>query len=424
MRAKFGELWHHPDFLRLWSAQAISLFGSAFTTLALPLTAVLVLGATPLQMGILGALSGAPWLLVGPFAGVFVDRMRRRPLLIGADLVRALLIGSIPLAAALGRLHLSHLYLVAFPIGIASVLFDIAHQSYLPSLVTRARLLEGNSKLSASLTLTNVATPGIAGWIIQIASAPFALLIDALSFLLSACCLFAIRTPEATPTMAKRWSEVRDDMREGLWFAFKNPYIRDFLTTNVVFFFFNGTINSVLLLYFARNLGLPPSTIGLILAVGSIGGVVGTLFASPLARRWGTGTIILWSAIFRGTATIALPLVGSMPIAGIPLLVAAQFLVSMNWSIYFINQTSTRQALVPDRLLGRVNASFWVVIRGSVPFGTMLGGLLGTQFGTQCALLVGAIGALCSGLLLLRSPVVALREPPLSPSEEVVASGT
>lgn len=413
MRARFGGLWRHPDFLKLWAGQTVSLFGSAFTTLALPLTAVLVLGATPLEMGLLSAIGGAPWFLFGPFVGVWVDRVRRRPILIGTDLARALLLGSIPLAAALGVLRLGHLYLVAFPIGVASVLFEIAQQSYLPTLVTRVRLVEGNSKLSASLTVANVAAPGLAGGFIQLLTAPLALLFDAVSFLISAACLSAIRTPEPAPTTAAGSANVGEQIQEGLRFTRDNPYIRAFTATNVTFFFCNGIVNTVLLLYLARDLGLSAAVIGLILGVGSVGGLVGAFLAAPLTARWSLGLTILWSATLRGAGLIAIPLAGSLSTGVVPVLVAGQFVMSGSWTVFFVNQTSVRQALVPDRLLGRVNASFWMVVRGAVPLGALLGGLLGTKFGLRATLLVGAMGALCSGFFLLRSPVSTLREQPL-----------
>ncbi len=413
MHARLGGLWQHPDFLKFWAGQTVSLFGSAFTTLALPLTAVLVLGATPWEMGLLAAVGGAPWFLFGPFAGVWVDRVRRRPLLIGTDLARALLLGSIPLAAALGLLRLGQLYLVAFPIGVASVLFEIAQQSYFPTLVTRERLVEGNSKLSASLTVANVAAPGLAGGIVQLLTAPLAILFDAVSFLISAACLGAIRTAEPAPAVATGTANVGAQIREGLRFTRDDPAIRAFTATNVTFFFCNGIVTTVLLLYLARDLGLSATVIGLILAIGSVGGLIGALLAAPLTTRWGLGPTIIWSATLRGAGLLAFPLAGSLPIGIVPVLVAGQFVMSGSWSVFFVNQTSLRQALVPDRLLGRVNASFWMVVRGVVPLGALLGGLLGTQLGLRTALLVGAVGALCSGCFLLHSPVGTYREQPL-----------
>jgi len=414
MRARFGGLWQHPDFLKFWTGQTVSLFGSAFTTLALPLTAVLVLGATPLEMGLLTAIGGAPWFLIGPFAGVWVDRVRRLPILIGTDLARALLLGSIPLAAALGVLRLSQLYLVAFPIGVASVLFEIAQQSYFPTLVTRTRLVEGNSKLSASLTVANIAAPGIAGGVIQLLTAPLAMLFDALSFLISAACLRAIRTPEPAPTNTIMSANIGEQIQEGLRFTRDNPYIRAFTATNVVFFFCSGIINTVLLLYLARDLDLSAAVIGLILGSGSGGGLIGALMAAPLTARWGLGPTILWSAMLRGAGLLALPLAECFPAGVVPMLIVGQFVMSGSWSIFFVNQTSMRQALVPDRLLGRVNASFWMIVRGAVPLGSLLGGVLGTRFGLRATLLVGAVGALCSGFFLLHAPIRTLREQPLS----------
>ena len=240
------------------------------------------------------------------------------------------------------------------------------------------------------------------------------MLFDAVSFLISAACLGAIRTAEPEPAIVTGSATVGAQIREGLRFTRDNPTIRAFTATNVTFFFCNGIVNTVLLLYLARDLGLSATVIGLILAIGSIGGLVGALLTASLTARWGLGPTILWSATLRGAGLISIPLAGCLPVGAVPVLVAGQFVMSGAWSVFFVNQTSLRQGLAPARLRGRVNASFWMVVRGAVPLGALLGGLLGTQLGLRTTLLVGATGALCSGVFLLRSPIGAYREQPLS----------
>lgn len=420
-RARFAGLWRHPDFLKLWTGQTVSLLGSEFTALAFPLTAILVLGATPLQTGILRATVEAPWFLLGLFAGVWVDRMRRRPILIGANLGRAALLGFVPLAAALGKLRIEQLYVIAFLAGVCTVFFEVAYQSYLPALVPRGQLVDANSKLNTSLTLAGTVGPGLAGSVIQLLTAPFAIVLDMLSFLISAASLSAIRTPEPPAAVPAGRVSIWRQLGDGLQVIRHEPHIRAFLSTNGTFNFFDGFIRAVYVLYLARGLGLSPAIIGLIFGLGSVGGVIGALVARPLADRWGIGPTIVGSALLRGASTAGIPLAGSLAAGVVPLLVIVQFLWSGSFSIYSISQNSTRQAVVPNRLLGRVTASFRVVARGAIPLGALLGGLTGAQVGLRATLAVGAVGAICSGLWLLHSPVRALHTQPAPMEEEMPA---
>lgn len=226
MPPRFTGLWRHRDFLRLWGARSASVFGTQLASLAYSLTAVITLQATPVQLRLLNAASSGSAALVGLFAGVIVDRVRRRPLLIGADVGRALLAATIPLAAALGALHISQLYLVRSLFGALSILSDVAHMSLLPSLVGRERLLEGNSKLSATESAASIAGPGLSGVLVQAVTAPFAILVDAASFVLSAFLVWLIRAPEPTTRPIEGRPSVRDEIREGLRVVFGDPILR------------------------------------------------------------------------------------------------------------------------------------------------------------------------------------------------------
>ncbi|GIV95869.1 MAG: hypothetical protein KatS3mg057_0526 [Herpetosiphonaceae bacterium] len=242
MRWRVGSLSRNLDFLKLWSGQTISLFGSEISELALPLTAVLVLQATPIQMGLLGVARFVPFLLVTLLAGVWIDRRRRRPILIAADAGRGVLVALVPLLAIAGMLRIEHLYIVAFMVGVLSVFFELAYQAFLPSLVEREQVIEGNSKLQASASATAVGGPGLAGLLIEIVSAPVALLIDAFSFLISAVSLSLIRKPEPEPLARRPGESLLRQIGEGLRVVFGNPYLRAFVGEAASF---NGMANVI-----------------------------------------------------------------------------------------------------------------------------------------------------------------------------------
>src|SRR6266571_4222971 len=268
----FRGLWRHPDFVRLWAGQTISQFGTQISQLAIPLTAALVLNASPFEMGLLGAFEFAPFLLLSLFAGVWVDRTARRPVLIVADVGRALLLGSIPAAAFLGILHIEQLYVVGLLTGVLTVFFDVAYQSYLPVLVSREHLVEGNSKLEVSNSVAQIAGPGVAGALVQLITAPLAVLVDALSFIASVISLLLIHAPEPAPerhagSSSSMWSE----LREGLGVVLDNPLLRSIAGCTGTSNLFGNALQALFVLYLTRDLGLPPAVIGLIYAVAGPG---------------------------------------------------------------------------------------------------------------------------------------------------------
>ncbi len=293
MRAWAGGLWARPDFLKLWAGQTVSQVGSQVTALALPLLAV-TLGATPTQMGALIAIETVPFLALSLLAGMWIDRLRRRPILIATDLGRAALLASLPVAALLGRLGLPQIYLVAVGVGTLTVFFDLAYQAYLPVLVGRAHLVEGNSKLELSRAAAQIAGPGLAGVLVQLLAAPRTIALDALSFLLSACCLRAIEAPEAVPVAARRGG--RAEIGEGLRFVLGEPYLRAIVGCSATLNGFAFLQAAVYLLRATRELALPPGAIGLVSAAGGVGALVGA-FASPhLVRRYGLGRTLIAGA--------------------------------------------------------------------------------------------------------------------------------
>lgn len=416
-------LWRHPDFLKLWAGQTVSVFGDQISLLALPLAAVLTLQADAAEMGLLGAAERAPFLLLGLFAGVWVDRLRRRPILIGADIGRALLLGSISVAALFGQLTMPYLYVVGFLVGICTVFFHVAYQSYLPALVSRERLVEGNTKLEMSNSVATIAGPGLAGVLVQLVTAPIALLIDACSYALSVVSLLAIRTREPEPrpaaTAGQRpniWREIGEGLRVVLGSRILRAIAGCTGTSNL----FSSVTFTVFVLYVTRDLGLSPVLLGIVLAAFGPGGLLGALLAGPLARRFGVGRVIVGSVALGGIANLILPAVGGPFVIVVPLLVLWGFVGGIASPIYNITQVSLRQQITPDRVQGRMNATMRFIVWGTMPVGALLGGFLGEYIGLRSTLLVGTLGSLLAILWVYFSPVRALHEAPPA-AEEIPA---
>jgi MFS family permease len=409
---RFVGLWRHRNFLRLWTGQTISQFGSQITLLALPLTAALTLRATPAEMGILSATETAPFLLVGLFAGVWVDRLRRRPILLVTDFARGILLLAIPLAALWGALTIGLLYAVAFVVGILTVFFEVAYQSFLPALVGRAQLVEGNSKLEVSRSAAQIAGPGVAGGLVQLVTAPIAIIVDAVSFFLSAFFLVFVRVPEATPASRAVHQTVWKEIGEGLGIVFGNPLLRAIAGCTATANLGGNIAQAILILYITRPLGLGAGVIGLIFAMGSVGFLCGALLAGRCARRFGLGPTIVGAMAIGGLGEALIPIAQRPAGFAVPLLIAAQFILGGSGTIYNINQVSLRQAITPDHLLGRMNATMRFIVWGTLPIGALIGGALGGAIGLRPTLIVSAVIQSGGFLWTFFSPVRALREQP------------
>ena len=416
-----GGLWRHGDFLKLWSAETISVFGSQFSQLALPLVAVLLLDASAFAVSALFVVEFLPFILFAIPAGVWVDRLRRRPILVIGDLGRAGLLASIPLAYAFDALTLGHLYVVGFLVGVCTVFFDVAYQSYLPSLVERGALVEGNSKLEISRSSSQLAGPGAAGGLISALGAPFAVLLDAISFAVSALFLFGIRGKETLPERdpdAKRPSMVAD-AREGLSFVIRNPYLRAISMCTGTSNFFWSMSGALIVVYAVRELDMSPAALGLAFSLGNVGPLLAAFTTSRISKRLGVGPTILSTAMLFSSAGLFLPLAPkSYPL---PFLVAFGVVAGFGAVAYNITQLSFRQAICPERMQGRMNSVIRFLVWGTMPLGALLGGALGTWLGLRTALWVAAIGAFFTFLPILFSPVPKLREMP-EPVEEPLAS--
>ena len=405
MRVRFGGLWRHPDFMKLWTGQTISVFGSLIGGTALQFTAILVLQASAFQMGLLAAASLAPGFASGLVAGVWADRLRRRPLLIIADVARALSLATIPLAAALERLTIEQLYVVAFINSILTVVFDVAYQSYLPSLVGRDELLEGNSKLSASASVAEISGFGIAGWLVQLLSGPAAILLDACSFVVSAISLGAIRTREPVPAPVHDDANMLRDIGEGLRAVWHHPMLRTLAGATILLRFCgHGIYGSVVVLYMSRGLGFSPGLLGMTWGVGGISSLIGAMLAMPLTRRLGTGRAMVLGLLVGSITGFFIPVAQGATGVAVALLIMAQLGDGAD-TVYQINQLSLRQAITPERLLGRVNASMHFVGQGATLLGALAGGLLGDMIGLRPTLFLGASGGLIVAVLLALSPL-------------------
>ncbi|HEX8931075.1 MAG TPA: MFS transporter, partial [Actinomycetota bacterium] len=340
-------LWRHRDFMRLWSAESVSRFGSQVSLLALPLIAITVLHSSTFQVGLLSTMEFLPFVLVGLPAGVWVDRLRRRPVLIVADLGRALALASVPLAHLLGVLSMAQLYAVAFVSGVLTVFFDVAYQSYLPRLVRPDQLVEGNAKLEISSSGAAVAGPGLAGLLIQAFTAPLAVLVDAVSFVASAGFIGRIRRPEPPPPPASGGPGMRREIAEGLRHVLGHPLLRWIAASTGTFNLFSSMTQAILVLYLVRRLGMSAGLIGLVMTVGNAGWLIGAAGSGRLSRRTGVGMAVLVGTVVGSAGALLVPLA---PASGpVPLLIAAMGLQSFGTTVYNIGQLSVRQAITPER---------------------------------------------------------------------------
>jgi MFS family permease len=406
-----NRLLRHADFKRLWAADALSQVGTHVTAIALPLLLIKVLDAGPFEVGLLTTFEFLAFLLVGLPAGVWVDRMRRRNVLMVADLVRGLLFGSLPLAWALDALTLAQVYAVALIAGVCTVFFDVAYQSYLPHLVGRDNLVEGNAKLQGTQSVAQVAGPTVGGVLVQALTAPYAILVDAASYLWSAIWVGAIRSREPRPERAPD-RHLGREMKEGLAFVLGNRLLRAITAcTGTANLFQNvGMTVFVVLLASASGLNLSAGTIGLLFSATAVGGVFGAMVARRFAGWVGQGPA-LWISI-----AIGVPAVLPMPFVQrgwlLWLLAAGQVVFGASIVVYNITQVSFRQLLCPERLLGRMNATIRFAVWGTIPIGSLLGGILGATIGLRPTLWVAVAGSLLAVLPVFLSPLRTMRELP------------
>ena len=410
-----GGLWRHRDFLRLWAGQIVSAFGSRITRTALPVIAVVSLSGSPMEVAILAALTTGPGVLVGLSAGGRVDRARKRSILIGADLVRAAAVATLPLATWAGALTVAHVYAVAIVVGAATALFEITYVAYLPALVSTRQVLEGNQKLQASEAIAEITGPGAGGVLIGVLGAPLAVLIDAATYVWSAACIGAIRRAEPPAAPADETTSWRRDLAVGARASFGHPLVRPLFLAAGVGIFFLGFFLALYMLYALEELDLGTATIGVVIGFGGVGGLAGAALSRRLPRALGLGPAMITSLFAAQLAGLCIPLAGSALVpssATVPLLVLHQLVGDGLMVAFAIHAVSLRQTVMPRALLGRVDATLHVVTGTLLPLGALTAGPLAELLGVRTTLLIGQVGGLLAPLILLLSPLRRLHRMP------------
>ncbi|WP_437774186.1 MFS transporter [Sorangium sp. So ce1097] len=407
-------LSRNPDFLRLWAAQAVSALGGRVSRTALPVIAIVSLGADAAGVAVLSALSTAPGVLVGLFGGGLVDRSRKRPLLIGADLVRAALILSVPIAAWAGALTLVQLFAVAALAGMATSLFQIADNAYLPALVGQDRLVEANARIEGTEAAAEIAGPGAAGILIQVLTAPVTMVVDALSYLGSAALLWRIRATEAPAVpegdAAGRGAALIEDLRVGLRHGLGHPVVgATFLAIGAQALLSGGAFSALYMLYLLEHLRLDPAAVGLIISAGGVGALGGSVIAGWMGRRLGAGPAMILSLAVGQAGALLIPLAAQLGGLAVPALVLHQLVGDAFLVAFMIHAVSARQSMLPLAVLGRVNATLHVLTGALLPAGTLAAGWLADRIGVEATVWAGVLAGLAAPLPLLRPAVWRLR---------------
>jgi MFS family permease len=420
-------LWGHGDFLRLWAAQTVSAFGFRITRTGLPIVAVTTLDQPEVVVSILMALQIAPGLLVGLFAGGWIDRTRKRRILIAADLIRAAAIASLTLAWALGALSMGHVIATGAVVGAASALFQITDNTYLPSLIGRSQLAEGNAKIESTEAIAEITGPAAAGYLIRLLGAPLAIVINAATYVWSAILLGRIRTAELPPADDGEPRRISEDLRIGFREVFRHPIVRPIVLSHMVWSISGGFFLALYTLFCLRELRLSEGTFGVIIGMGGVGSLAGALISRALVRRLGLGHTLLVTSMLSLACAVFIPLAGSPAVTGgsfaliIGFLVAHQ-LLSDGFAVAFVIQAVTlRQTVLPRETLGRANAAVHVVTSGLLPVAAVIAGVIAEIAGTRFAVWVGVIIGFVAPLLLW--PLRGLREMPPSASGELPVAG-
>jgi MFS family permease len=417
LRRKFGPsfqgLWRNPEFMKLWTSLTISSFGAQVTNLALPLTAAVLLQATPWQMGVLVALETLPFALVSLHAGVLIDRVRKLPIVIASAIGRGVALLAIPIAAYFGALSIEILFVVGFLCGIQNVVGGAAYQVLLARMAGRSRLVEANAKVALGETSAALVGPGLAGGLIQLVTAPFAILIDAMTFLLSGLMLRRIHVPDDVPDPGPRPS-VTSEIHEGLKLVWNNRTLLALAWLAGSWQILHHMQVAVLILFATRELGLSAGAIGLTYAFGGMGCVLASAFAQRLSARFGVGPVIVHGLALSALGWQAFGLISGPVWLATLLLGCAMLLFDFGAVLYGINYLALRQAITPDRLMGRMTATMRFLTVAAAPLGSLAGGALATAIGLRGTLLtVGVLAlALVAGAVVW-SPVRRHREMPV-----------
>ena len=407
MRNPFASpLWSNSAFVRVWGAATISIFGSLITRMALPLAAILILGSGAVEVALLRGLELGTTLVVGLVAGAWVDRLRRRPVLIWADLGRAALLGSIPVAFALGVLTFWQLLIVSGLAAILTSFFDAADNAYLPTIVERERLVDANSALAASGSAAEFTAFGISGFLVQVLTAPIAIAIDAISFVASATLLATIRTPEAAPPPREDRDPVVSEIRDGLALVRHDPILRAFAGAQMALAALWGIFGAIWMLFVLEDLALGPAIIGIIAGVGGFSSLLGAIVASRATRQFGIGRVAIVAMLLSAVGNAFIPLApAGLPLVAVGCLVMQQLVADSAVTVYDITELSVRQSLVRDRLQGRVASTFKVAAMVAQLIATLAAGVLAEVIGLRATAWLAPLGGVVAALVLWASPV-------------------
>jgi MFS family permease len=418
-------LLRNLDFLKLWTGQSVSAFGTQITLLAVPILAAMTLKVSPFEFGLLTAIEFLPGVLLSLPAGVWVDRLRRRPILIWGDVGRAISLLSIPVAYSFNLLTIWQLYAVVLINGALTVFFDVAYQSYLPSIVDRDQLVDGNAKLELTRAASQRLGPGLAGLLIAILAAPFAIVIDAVSYVVSAVFVSWIRRPEPPPEPHDEATgprpSIREDIGIGLRYVGGHRVLRALALTVALGYLFGTIADSILILFLVTERQFNPALIGLAFTIGSIGVITGALVASRLTKAIGVGPIILIASVGEGLSWLPVAIApDALLFVGLTATIAALSFFGMLWNV---NAMSLRQVVTPAGMRGRMNASMRFVSSGTIPIGYLVGGFLGGIIGLHNTIWLGALGSVISFVPVALSPIWQIREMPESAEDGSLAAG-
>jgi MFS family permease len=412
MRDRLGVLGE-TAYRRFWIGQSVSFLGSEVTALALPLTAVILLRAGPDEMGLLTAAGLVPFLIVGLLAGVWVDRMRRRTILVASDLVSAVAVAAVPVAALTGWLAMPLLYAVAFALGFVAVISTVAYQAFMPTLVGRNRLVEASARMEAASSVGSIIGPGIGGFLVQALTAPIALVVDSLSYLFSAVLIGGIRIVEPPPIPPAEQAGIRAQIAEGLRLVAATPILRSLAACGAIHNFFSRMIDALFVLYAVNELHLGPLQLGLVVAAGGPGALLGAVAVGSLGRRIGVGRTIVAMQVLTGVSRLLIPLAGGPAWLAILVLGSSEFLLGFVRTAFNVTQVSLRLAITADRLHGRVNATIRFLMWSVTPFGALAGGYVATtSLGLRGTLLLAGVGVFLAFIPLLARQLRSTRTIP------------
>jgi MFS family permease len=419
--ARRPSLWRHADFMKIWTAATVSLMGSQVSQLAIPFIAAMLLNATPFEVSFLAVVEMLPFVLFTLPAGAWLDRVRRRPVLISGDFGRAIALATIPIAYAAGVLTIWQLYVVGLVAGTLTVFFDVADQSYLPALLDREDLIEGNAKLSLSGSAAQIAGPGLSAGLIGIVGAPFAIIGDAGSFVASGGLISLIHKPEPRPerrlTAAGSHTSMRQEIADGLRYVLGHPNLRMIAGATGTSNFGSNLAFSIFAIFVYRELHLSIQLVGLAFSLGAFGILAGALTSGFISKRLGLGPTIVGSIFLSGPAGFLYALMPSEAFTAGLLLAASSFLGGFSAVVYNVGQVSYRQAITPLDMQGRMNATMRFIVWGTIPFGALAGGLLASFMPVRTTVLIGAAVESAAFLWVLLSPVRSLRESPAAEPE-------